>query len=158
MNVTFRVRERGKLRTRRETSLNITAREQEWAVKNMPKSLGPRITGTNTREKIFTANNHNVEGNQAGAHNKGVQHEGATHGQHAMNHQQQMNAQHHQQQMAAQHHQQQMGALHHQQQMGGQHQQQKMAAQHHPQMQGGGNRPPPPPKGQPQGKKKPDKP
>jgi hypothetical protein len=50
----------------------------------------------------------------------------------------------------------QMGALHHQQQMGGGHQQQKMAAQHHPQMQGGGKGPPP--KGQPQGKKKPDKP
>jgi hypothetical protein len=94
-------------------------------------------------------NNHNVEGNQAGTHNKGVQHERATHGQQVMNHQQQINAQHHQQQMAVQHHQQQMGALHHQQQM---------AAQHHPQMQGGGNRPPPPPKGQPQGKKKPDKP
>ena len=102
-------------------------------------------------------NNHNVEGNQAGTHNKGLQHEGATHGQQAMNHQQQMNAHHHQQQLAAQHHQQQMGALHHQQQMGGQHQQQKMAAQHHPQMQGGGNRPPPP-KGQPQGKKKPNHP
>jgi hypothetical protein len=102
-------------------------------------------------------NNHNVEGNQAGAHNKGVQHEDATHGQHAMNHQQQMAAQHHQQQMGALHHQQQMGALHHQQQMGGQHQQQKMATQRHPQMQGGGNRPPPP-KGQPQGKKKPDHP
>ena len=100
-------------------------------------------------------NNHNVEGHQAGTHNKGVQHEGAIHGQQVMNHQQQINAQHHQQQMAAQHHQQQMGTLHHQQQMGGQYHQQQMAAQHHPQMQGGGK---PPPKGQPQGKKKPDKP
>jgi hypothetical protein len=54
------------------------------------------------------------------------------------------------------HHQQQMGGQHHQQQMAGQHPQRKMGAQQHPQKQGGGNRPPP--KGQPQGKKKPDKP
>jgi hypothetical protein len=112
---------------------------------------GTGMGGEEHGQKLGTenhGNNHNVEGNQAGAHNKGVQHEDATHGQHAMNHQQQM---------AAQHHQQQMGALHHQQQMGGQHQQQKMAAQHHPQIQGGGKRPPPP-KGPPPAKKKPDKP
>jgi hypothetical protein len=122
------------------------------------QKLGAENNANKHEGENLHGNNHNAEVNQAVAHNKGVQHEGAIHGQKAMNHQQQMNAQHHQQQMAAQHHQQQMGALHHQQQMGGQHQQQKMAAQHHPQMQGGGNRPPPPPKGQPQGKKKPDKP
>ena len=122
------------------------------------QKLGAENHGNKQGGENLHGNNHNVEGNPAGAHNKGVQHEGVTQRQHTMNHQQQMNAQHHQQQMAAQHHQQQMGALHHQQQMGGQHQQQKMAAQHHPQMQGGGNRPPPPPKGQPQGKKKPNKP
>ena len=122
------------------------------------QKLGAGNQGNKHQGENLQGNNNKVEGNQAGAHNKGVQHEGAANGQHAMNHQQQMNAQHHQQQMAAQHHQQQMSALHHQQQMGGQHQQQKMAAQHHPQMQGGGNRPPPPPKGQPQGKKKPNHP
>ena len=68
---------------------------------------------------------------------------GTAHGQHAMN-----------QQM--QHQQQQMGGQYHQQQMSGQYQQQKMGAQRHPQMQGGGNRPPP--KGEPQDKKKPEKP
>ncbi len=109
--------------------------------------------GNKHEAETLHGNNHNPEGSQAVVHKKGTQHEGAAHGQNAMNHQQQMNAQHHQQQMNVQHHQQQLNAQHHQQQMGGQHQQQKMGGQH-PQMQGGGNRPPP--KGQPQGKKKPE--
>jgi hypothetical protein len=97
--------------------------------------------------KLKTENQHNrgnMAGNQAKMHTDKMGGAGDNPGQpHAMN-----------QQM--QHHQQQMGGQYHKQQMGGQHQQQKMNAQRHPQMQGGGNRPPP--KGQPQGKKKPEKP
>src|SRR6478672_5828295 len=84
------------------------------------QKLGAENHGNKHEAENLHGNNHNVEGNQAGAHNKGVQHEGAAHGQKAMNHQQQMNAQHHQQQMNAQHHQQQMMG------MGGQHQQNQM--------------------------------
>ena len=89
-------------------------------------------------------NRGNMGENQAKLHTgKAVGAGGSANGAHTMN-----------QQM--QHHQQQMGGPHHQQQMGGKHPQQKMSAQQHPQKQGGGNRPPP--KGQPQGKKKPNHP
>jgi hypothetical protein len=89
--------------------------------------------GNKHASENFHGNKQNLGGNQAKAHSgKMSEHGGPAHGPHAMNQQMQ----------------------HHQQQMGAQHQQQ-MAAQHHPQP-GGGNRPAP--KGQPQGKKKPDKP
>src|SRR5580765_3546097 len=109
---------------------------------------GENETAGNKHEREnLHGNNQDVGANQAGKHNKGVEHGSAGHGQNAMN--QQM---HHQQQMNAQHHQQQMMG------MGGQHQQNQMKARNaqmgagkHPQMQGGGNRPPPKP--QQQGKK-----
>ena len=107
--------------------------------------------GANKHGQNVHGNNQNL-GNQGKMHAGKAGQQGPGQGQHAMN--QQM--QHHRQQMAGPYHQQQMGGQHHQQQMGGQHPQQKMSAQRHPQMQGGGNRPPP--KGQPQGKKKPNKP
>ena len=109
------------------------------------KQAETKIAATLRNTENLHANKQNALGNQARCTPATEPNGGPTHGQHAMN-----------QQMALAH-QHQMDALHPQQEMGGHHQRSKWVGQHHPKMQGGGNRPPPP-KGQPQGKKKPDRP
>lgn len=113
------------------------------------RNAGNDTTGNKHERENLHGNNQNVGENQAGKHNKGVEHNGAGNGQNAMNKQM-----HRQQQMNAQHHQQQMMGM-------GQHQQNQMRARNaqmnagkHPQGGGGGN----PHQGgqQQQGKKKPN--
>jgi len=110
---------------------NVTERNLQGAGAGKAAGAGNAGANGNNLKTGNQGNKGNTGGNQGKAHTGKVAGSGGASGQHAIN----------------QH------TAHHQQ-MGAQHQQQKMAMQHHPQTQGGGQHPVP--KGQPQGKKKPN--